>query len=157
MYYSVTFIIDGVEKNTWDDWKMIPNTPPMIPPPEPNLSYVDIPGRRGGPLDLTGIPFNRMTYKRMTGSWTFYREPETPQTRINTYEELVKYFTGKAGLLILEEDPNHYYQGRFSVAVPRTKIGPIEYTISFDLAPIRYNLDDDTIDTDYASEEVISE
>ena len=48
MYYSLTFTVNGVEKNTWSDWNMIPSTPPMIPAPEPNTNYVDIPGRSGG-------------------------------------------------------------------------------------------------------------
>lgn len=157
MYYSVTFIIDGVEKNTWDDWRMIPSTPPMIPPPTPNLNYVDIPGRRGGPLDLTGVPFNKMTYQRMAGSWTFYREPETPSTRKNLYEELITFFTGKAGKITLEEDVDHYYVGRISVDVPKTATGPIQFILKYDIAPIRYNSGDDSVDTNYASETVISE
>lgn len=156
MYYSLTFTINGLAKNTWDNWKMIPNTPPMIPPPEPNLNYVDIPGRRGGPLDLTGIPFNKMTYKRMTGSWTFYREPESTVTRKLLYEELINYFTGKAGKVELEEDPIHYYVGRFSVGVPKTGTGPIQFTITYDLAPIRYNKNNNTVDTSYASETVVT-
>ena len=45
MYYSLTFIIGGIKKNTWADWRLIPDTPPSIPPPEPNLNYVDIPTR----------------------------------------------------------------------------------------------------------------
>lgn len=155
MYYSLTFRINGSEKNTWEDWGLIPSTPPMIPPPEPNLNYVDIPGRSGGPLDLTGIPFGKMTYKRMTGSWTFYKEPYNKHTRRLLYEELIQYFTGKAGRVKLEEDPNHYYYGRFSVGVPKTATGPIQFTIAYDLAPIRYN-SDHTVDTTYASETIIT-
>lgn len=156
MYYSLTFTVNGVEKNTWADWRMIPNTPPMIPAPEPNLNYVEIPGRSGGPLDLTGVPFNKITYKRMTGSWTFLVEPETKTTRINLYETLVKYFLGKPGKVKLEEDPTHYFKGRFNVAVPKTATGPIQFTIMYDLAPVRYNVSDNSVDTSYASETVIT-
>ena len=139
MYYSLTFTVNGVEKNTWSDWNMIPSTPPMIPAPEPNTNYVDIPGRSGGPIDLTGTPFGKITYKRMTGSWSFLREPDNANTRKNLYETLVKYFTGRPGKVVLEEDPTHYYKGRFSVGVPQ-----------------RYNVSNDTVDTNYARETVIT-
>lgn len=139
MYYSLTFTINGVEKNTWADWGMIPETPPMIPAPEPNLNYVDIPGRTGGPLDFSEVPFNKITYKRMSGSWTFLREPDSRRTRAELYDELVRYFTGRTGQVKLEEDLDHYYVGRFAVGTPTTGQGPIRFTIAFDLAPIRYN------------------
>ena len=56
MYYSVTFENEaGVKRNTWEDWHLIPMSPPMIAPFKPNYNYVDIPGRIEGPLDLTGV------------------------------------------------------------------------------------------------------
>ena len=152
MYYSLTFTIDNVVKNTWTDWKLIPSTPPMIPNPELNVNYVDIPGRSGGPLDLTKAVFNKNTYKRMSGSWNFYCEPENSSTRKNLYETLRTYFLGKTGKVVLEEDSTHYYTGRFSVGVPQTGTGPIQITISFDLAPVRYLVSNNSVDTTYAPE-----
>ena len=95
MIYAVTFNISGVKKNTWADWRLVPDTPPMIPPPEMNVNIVDIPGR--GPIDLSLVPLNRRTYKRMSGSWNFYREPDNSRTRIELYEEMMEYFTGNEG------------------------------------------------------------
>ncbi len=154
MYYSLTFTIGGVQKNTWADWRLIPETPPMVPPPEPNLNYVDIPGRSGGPLDLTGVPFNKLTYKRITGSWTMLRNPDTRKTRVELYEELLRYFTGKVGTVKLEEDLDHYYRGRFSIGMPTTSIGPIKFTIAYDLEPVRYNTSNDSVDNTYANETI---
>lgn len=136
MIYAVTFQISGVKKNTWADWRLVPDTPPMIPPPEMNTNYVDIPGR--GPVDLSLVPLNRRTYKRMSGSWNFYREPDNSRTRVELYEEMMKYFVGKEGYCELDEDKGYYYKGRFGVALPKTGTGPIQFAISFDLAPIRY-------------------
>ena len=150
MYYSVTFTMNNIQKNTWADWRMIPASPPMIPAPEMNLNYVDIPGRVGGPLDLTGVPFNRNTYKRMSGSWTFYREVDNRRTRVDLYEEILAYFTGKVGKVKLEEDLDHYYKGRFTVGLPKSTVGPMQIVIAYDLEPLRYNSDDDSIDTTYA-------
>jgi hypothetical protein len=150
MYYSLTFNIGGVKKNTWADWRLIPDTPPSIPPPEPNLNYVDIPGRDGGPLDLTGVPFNKLTYKRITGSWNFLFEPEDRHSRINLYEELMRTFVGKVGTVKLEEDLTHYYRGRFSVSPPKTGNGPCRITIAYDLEPRRWMASSDALDTTYA-------
>ena len=155
MYYSLTFKVNNVEKNTWEDWQMIPSTPPMIPLPEPNTNYVDVPGRSGGPLDLSGVQFNKMTYKRMTGSWTFYREPDTKYTRMILYDALAKYFNGKPGRVVLEEEPGWYYVGRFTVGVPKTGTGPIQIQIGFDLRPVRYNVDTDVADTSYGDADVV--
>ena len=152
MYYALSFNVGGVSKNTWTDWKLIPDAPPMIPTPELNLNYVDIPGRSGGPLDLTGVPFNKLTYKRMTGSWNFLREVESKTDRVTLYETLMKYFNGKVATVVLEEDPTHYYKGRFTVGMPRSTIGPMAIPIGFDLEPRRWNVSDDSIDTTYATE-----
>lgn len=152
MYYSLTFTVNSVTKNTWTDWGLIPTTPPMIPNPELNTTYVDIPGRSGGPIDLTRAVFNKNTYKRMTGSWTFYKEVHGGTARMDLYETLRAYFLGKTGKVVLEEDSTHYYTGRFSVGVPQTGTGPMQIPISFDLAPVRYLVSNDNVDTSYAPE-----
>lgn len=136
MYYSLTF---NGEKNTWADWRLIPGTPPMIPPPDPQTNLVDVPGRRLGPIDLSLFPFNRMTYKRITGVWDFYRDTENPGMRTNMYEEIRGYLHGKNCPVILEEDPLHYFVGRFVVGVPKNSVGPTSIQIGYDLEPVRYN------------------
>ena len=136
MYYSLTF---GGVKNTWTDWKLIPSTPPMVPPPEPNTNLVDIPGRRLGPLDLSLYPFNRITYQRITGSWDFLRDTENINTRKTMYEVIRAWLHGKYTTVSLEEDPNHYYRGRFLVSVPKNGRGPTSISISYDLEPMRFN------------------
>lgn len=152
MYYSLTFDREGVRKNTWADWRLIPDTPPSIPMPELNLNYVDIPGRSGGPLDLTGIPFNKMTYKRITGTWNFLREPDNRRTRVELYEELRRYFIRKIVTVRMEEDPEHYYRGRFTVGQPSTGTGPIKIAIAYDLEPVRFNEVNDSVDSTFAPE-----
>jgi len=155
MYYSVTFIVDGVERNTWDNWQMIPNTPPMIAAPEPNLDMVEIPGRSRGPLDMSGVAFGKMTYKRMTGTWTFYKEPETQDTRHTFYDAITSFFNGKIVKVILtDEDPVHFYVGRFRVGTPSTSKGPMTIQLTYDLMPARWNVSDNTPDTSYGAEDV---
>lgn len=152
MYYALTFDNGEDTKNTWADWHLIPSTPPALPMPELNTNYVEIPGRSGGPLDLTGIPFNKRTYKRMSGSWTFLREPDSRRTRVELYEDMQRFFIGNVCKLKFEEDLEHYFVGRFTVGQPSTGTGPIQIQIGFDLEPVRYNADDDLPDPTYAPE-----
>lgn len=138
MYYSLTF---GGERNTWTDWQLIPSTPPTVAPPEPVKNQVEIPGRRLGPIDLSDFPFNRMTYKRITGTWDFLRETARSTTRRELFEQLRKYLHGKTTTVRMEEDPAHYFRGRFTVGTASNGRGPTSISIGYDLEPMRYNLD----------------
>ena len=148
MYYSLTF---GGVKNTWTDWHLIPEAPPVVPPPQPNISLVDIPGRRKGPVDLSAALFGKITYQRITGTWNFLRDVESTTTRTELYESIRKWLHGRLTTLILEEDPTHFYRGRFMVGQPTSNAYPIRIAIGYDLEPIRYN-SDGTIDETYLSE-----
>lgn len=146
MYYSLTF---GGERNTWTDWHLIPSTPPMIAPPEPVTNLVEIPGRRLGPLDLSLFPFNRMSYSRISGSWDFLRDTESVNMRKEMYEAIRGYLHGKYTTVSLEEDPGHYFRGRFMVGVPKNSRGPTAISIAYDLEPVRFN-QNGTIDETWA-------
>lgn len=155
--YSITFNVNGTAYNTWTDWGLIPDTPPMIPYPEPNFNFVDIPGRSGGPLDLTGKPFNKMTYKQVTGSWNFMKDTESSTARKSLLQVLGRFLNGKRGFVILSENPNYYHVGRFTISgVPKTGTGPLQFSIGYALDPVRYRVSDNTIDDSYATETVIS-
>lgn len=138
MYYSLTF---GKEKNTWADWRLIASSPPQIAPPKPNQNFVDIPGRHQGPLDLSRVPFGVLTYPRITGSWRFVRTEEDRRTRAEVYEEIRKWLHGRTTTVMTEDDPDHYYQGVFTIDEPVSEQNHVKITIKYDLEPVRYNLD----------------
>lgn len=139
MYYSLTF--EKGAKNTWTDWGLIAASPPMVPPPKPELHLVAIPGRHAGPVDLTRAIFNELTYPRITGKWDFIRLEEDSRTRIEVYEEIRSWLHGRKTQVQTEDDPFHYYQGYFTIEEPKSKPNTCEFSISYDLEPIRYNLD----------------
>lgn len=109
MYHSITI----GEKNTWDDWHLIPASRPLFNPPTVKTSYVEIPGGDGA-LDLTDALAGRPTYNNRTGSWTFYVENGFKDWTA-LYSEIMVYLHGQRYRAVLEDDPAYYYEGRFSV------------------------------------------
>ena len=141
MYYSVTFInSSGVKKNTWADWRMIPSSPPMIETPEPQTNYVEIPGRKTGPLDLSEVLSDGPCYQNSEGSWEFICH-DSAQPRTVLFQLLKDFLHGKALKVVLEEDPSHYYTGRFTVSKPSTGNHNATFAINYVIAPVRYKLD----------------
>ena len=148
MYYSLTF---GEDKNTWTDWGLIPESPPMVAPPAPKTNLVDIPGRVRGALDLSMQPFGRLIYQRVSGTWSFLREIDNRMTRLDIGNAVRKYLHGRQTTVRMEEDPGHYYKGRFTVGAPSSGQGPMRITIGYDLEPVRYNMDG-TVDTTWVND-----
>lgn len=109
MYHSITI----GDKNTWDDWHLIPATRPLFNPPSVKTNMVDIPGG-DGVLDLTTALAGRPTYNNRTGSWTFYVQNGFKDWTA-LYSEIMVYLHGQAFKAILEDDPAYYYEGRFAV------------------------------------------
>jgi len=144
VYFSLTF---GDSKNTWTDWGLIPDGPPMVPPPTPNQNLVDVPGRVQGPIDLSVAIFGRITYQRISGTWNFLKDVYSAESRLETYETIRNWLHGRTTWVVLEEDPEHYFYGRFTVSVPQTGSGPLRISIGYDLEPVRYNLDDSIDET----------
>lgn len=153
--YSLTFKPDSNtshDKNTWDDWQLIPDSPPMVPTPEVITNYIDIPGRTKGPIDASSFLGNKVQYKRITGSWNFFREITSINDRMTIYETLRKFFTGKIMKVVLTtDDAAHYFVGRFTVTPPKAAMNPMSLTINFDLEPMRYNLSNNAIDTTWVN------
>lgn len=109
MYHSITI----GDKNTWDDWHLIPTSRPLFNPPTVKSNLVEIPGG-DGTLDLTTALTGRPTYNNRTGSWTFIVQNGFKDWSA-LYSEIMVYLHGQKFKAILEDDPAYYYEGRFSV------------------------------------------
>lgn len=154
MYYSMTFVpyqtvINNMltpplnlseARNTWEHWHIVPVERPAISPPPLKDHYVDIPGANGK-IDLnqslTGYP----TYNNRTGSIEFavlndFRNWQT------AYTDIMTTIHGKRMLMVYEEDPNYYYAGRWSVDSWKTGKTRSSITLSYDLEPYKWRLQD---------------
>ena len=110
-FLSVHAITIG-DKNTYEDWKLIPTSRPLFAAPTPKTSYVDIPGADGA-LDYTEV-LSGVKYNNRQGSWEFkvlngYAE------WYNRYSEIMNYLQGKKFRVILDDEPDYFYNARLSV------------------------------------------
>lgn len=109
MYHSITF----GNKNTWDDWFLIPSSRPVFNPPEPKTSYLEIPGA-DGLLDLTTVLTGDVRYGSRNGSLEFIVDNGHKEW-YELYSDISDYLHGQKMKAILEDDPTYYYEGRFTV------------------------------------------
>lgn len=109
MYHSITY----GEKNTWDDWHLIPSSRPVFNPPATKTQYVDLPGGNGQ-IDLTEALTGYPVYENRTGSHEFYVENGYKEWS-DLYSEIMNYLHGKSMEAFLEDDPYYVYVGRFEV------------------------------------------
>lgn len=140
MYHSITF----GDKNTWDDWKLIPSSRPVFNPPGFKSKYVDIPGADGF-IDLSSSISNKPLYSSRTGSLEFIvTDQETRWEEI--YADIANYLHGQYIRAFLEDDPAYYYQGRFTVnqwkSNPDFSVVVIDYVVD----PFKLRFESDSED-----------
>lgn len=141
MYHSITF----GDKNTWDDWHLIPTSRPVIAPPEPKISQIDIPGS-DGVLDLSDSLTGYMNYENRTGSIEFmvvndlYYLVDTHKEWSELYTEIMKHLHGKKMRMVLEDDPGYFYEGRFKVESWESEEHHSKITIAYDVGPYKWTM-----------------
>ena len=132
MYHSITI----GDKNTWDDWHLIPSSRPVFNPPAVKTRYLDVPGANGS-LDLTGSLTGYPVYQNREGSFEFYVDNEhAPWHEI--YSSVMSYLHGQKMNAILEDDPEYYYQGRFSVDSWKSQKDNSMITINYNVSPYKW-------------------
>lgn len=145
MYHSITL----GDKNTWDDWGLVCKQRPFVAPPKPKTNFIDIPGS-SVKLDfsegLTGYP----TYENRTGSFEFTITDQYISDRerlwISKYNEIQTYVNGRKLNMILEDDPDYFYEGRFTVDSYKPGSSASDsystITISYDVGPYKWAVED---------------
>ena len=131
MYHSITI----GDKNTWDDWHLIPATRPLFNPPTVKENMVNIPGG-DGVLDLTASLAGRPTYNNRTGSWIFYVQNGFKDWSV-LYSEIMVYLHGQTFKAILEDDPAYFYEGRFSVNQWKSDKDYSQIVINYNVGPYK--------------------
>lgn len=134
MYHSVTF----GDKNTWDDWHLIPSSRPLFLPPDVKTNYVDIPGTDGH-ADITEALTGEVLYKNRQGSMEFYVANGYQEWEY-LYSEIMNYLHGQKMRAYLEDDLGFYYEGRFSVNKWESNKYRSTIVIEYNVAPYKMDM-----------------
>lgn len=140
MYHSVTF----GNKNCYDEWRLVPSSRPVINPPKLKVQYVDIPGADGS-IDLTESLAGRPVFEDREGSLEFivlndFNVDNYDYNWIDVYTSIMQYLHGQRMTLILEDEPDYYYEGRFTVNSWKSDQNNSTITIDYRLSPYKYRV-----------------
>ena len=134
MYHSVTL----GDKNTWDDWHLVPTSRPAFSMPSPKTNIVDIPGADGS-LDLSTALTGRMRYSNRQGTFEFIAINDYGYW-VDRYSDIANYLHGKTYKAILCDDPEYYYEGRFTVSEWKTNKNWSSISIGYNVGPYKHSI-----------------
>ena len=133
-YHSITI----GDKNTWDDWHLVPTSRPTFKMPSVKTNYVEIPGG-DGVIDLTTALTGRPVYSNRQGSFEFLVLNDYGYWA-NRYSEIANYLAGKEFRAILDDDPEFYYEGRFSLGEWKSEAQWSKVVINYNVGPYKRSL-----------------
>ena len=143
MYHSITFgsLTNGriVGKNTWDDWHLIPSNGPVISQSGVSTSFVDIPGKKDGPINMSKYLTGQILYDLRSGSLQFIVDNDH-EDWILLRKKITEYLHGKRMKMCLEDDPDYYYEGRFSLNEWNSESWNSTVTINYAVKPYKYHV-----------------
>ena len=139
MYYAVTFVVGERTINSWTDWHLVPSSRPVIQPPKPKKTMIDIPGSSNR-IDLTETLAGDVTYSNRTGSIEFIVNPLREEyTWYDIYNMVMNDVHGRRVKISLEEEPDWYYEGRVEVNNWASNEDYSRITLDYDLDPFKYD------------------
>ena len=116
--YSELIYLDA--QNTWDDWHLIPATRPEFAAPKGKNKFVTIPGRSYSSVDISEAVVPYPLYGYREGTLSFYVDNDH-EPWVSLYRRIADYLHGAKRLVILDDQPDFYYEGRFQVEWKNTK------------------------------------
>lgn len=140
-YHSITI---GAY-NTWQNWRLIPTSRPVVSPPEVKTNFVEVPGA-DGVLDFTESLDEKIHYKAREGSWEFLVCHESIENYSWSvlWHEILNAIHGKRNQVILMDEwpiggtDNRFYVGRVWLNSFVSDPHHSKITFDYNLEPFRY-------------------
>jgi hypothetical protein len=138
--HGLTFINDdGAEKHSYKDFGIYPKTKGMPDPPKVQTEFLDIPGMDGR-LDASQALDGLVHYENRDYEQDFLIVNKEIDWH-TVYSTLLNALHGRHMMLIFDDDPLWYYDGRLEVGVPKPDdAGYIVIPIKGTLKPYKYNI-----------------
>lgn len=124
--------------NTWTTWHLIPSSRPAVVEPKVTTNFVEIPGR-DDPLDLTDYLIGRPVYGMRSGSFSFYIDNNHEDWDV-IKNKITSALHGKRLKMRLEDSPEYYYEGRFTVSNYASGASFSSITINYQLNPYKIKI-----------------
>jgi hypothetical protein len=124
--------------NTWTTWHLIPSSRPAVVEPKVTTNLVEIPGR-DDPLDLTDYLLGRPIYGIRSGNFTFYID-NNHENWDTIKNKITSALHGKRLKMRLEDSPEYYYEGRFTVSNYASGASFSSITINYQLNPYKIKI-----------------
>lgn len=138
--HSVNFIDDTTNINTWVDWHLVPMSRPLINAPKMKTTIVDIPGA-DGQIDLSTVVSGKPVYNNRTGTIEFMVQNGF-KWWADMFSLIMNALNGKTMKMVLDNDPEWYYEGLITIDNWKTGDHYSTITISYDVAPYKRKLSD---------------
>ena len=129
--------------HTWTDWKLYLNGPASISLPIPQTNYVKVPGKDGY-LDLSTALTGEVIYETREFSASLM-SMASPEEWPALYSKILNAIHGQRMKIILDEDPDYYYSGRFAVESPTYSGDVWSFSITGVLYPYKLKVDETEI------------
>lgn len=157
--------VDTLIGHTWRDWGLIPSARPLVTPPSPKTSTIEINGA-DGVIDASESLTKWPLYNNRTGQWTFYVTDYNDHSGIvldnsnvhvlddindpirdtvlsnwqGMYTRLLNAIHGKMLVVVLDDDPDYFYKGKFKIDqwVSSNDGSLSGVTISYDVFPYKF-------------------
>lgn len=123
-----------------------------IPPATPKTNYIDIPGGDGS-IDLTEA-HGEIKYKNRECTFVFTVSPDDDLTFEERKMKVSTALNGVRCKIILDKDPNWYYNGRCTINEYKQDKNLLQITITATVEPYKYKLGE-TVATFAVSESVL--
>lgn len=134
------------------DWKLRV-TGISIPMPNPQYTFVSVPGRNGS-LDFSEVDgviyYDSRDITVTVSGVAFYSE------WFSNVHSVAQYLHGIKRKMILSDDPNYYYLGRFSVSPVKSDEVTEDVTITGKCDPYKYKLEETVVEQDVSGSAVIT-
>ena len=109
-----------VDKNTWENWGLVPESRPTLSLPSQKTKIAES-NMTNGIFDMSWKSPKYPLFGNREGSFTFIYNPIYQQgfnkykPWLVLYSEICEFLHGKQLRMVLEDDPEYYYEGRFWV------------------------------------------
>lgn len=132
--------VDFTGRNTWNHYRLIPSSRPVINPPEFRSSFIEIPGADGLLDTSTTLSGGHPLYGRRKGDIEFYvtRDYDNYYSWAKAYSNIMAFLHGQTVKCILMDDPSFYYRGRMTVNQWRSEKDWSKIVLNYDFEPYKY-------------------